>query len=296
MADQKRPLQPGDAASAFTLPSANREGTVSLSDLRGQPFLIGFFRGLHCPFCRRQLVQLGAIQPALRAVGVETLAVINTPVERARMYYRHRPTPVTLLSDPDCLSHRAFGVPYGAFLPEGSTETPKWPYKATMDQFMAARVNPTGELPGPTQPMEANPVLNAKDGFVMEEADQAIAGQPRHTARRALSRRCGRHRPLGADRSARRARINSPPFRARRSWSPPRAASHAERQGQHRKGNTTSESRSTPAFAHTSSARMKYDSARASSPWSRNKVAMPSMHGKMSWGSPISSASTSASS
>jgi peroxiredoxin len=171
---QKRPLQPGDAASAFTLPAANREGTVSLSDLRGQPFLIGFFRGLHCPFCRRQLVQLGAIQPALRAVGVETLAVINTPVERARMYYRHRPTPVTLLSDPDCVSHRAFGVPYGAFLPEGSTETPKWPYKATMDQFMAARVNPTGELPGPTQPMESNSVLNAKDGFVMEEADHAI--------------------------------------------------------------------------------------------------------------------------
>ena len=175
MADQKRPLQPGDAASAFTLPSANREGMVSLSDLRGQPFLIGFFRGLHCPFCRRQLVQLGAIQPALRAVGVETLAVINTPVERARMYYRHRPTPVTLLSDPDCLSHRAFGVPHGEFLPEGSTETPKWPYKATMDQFMAARVNPTGELPEPTQPMEANPVLNAKDGFVMEEVDHAIA-------------------------------------------------------------------------------------------------------------------------
>jgi len=121
------------------------------------------------------LVQLGALQPALRAVGVETLAVINTPVERARMYYRHRPTPVTLLSDPDCVSHREFGVPYGAFLPEGSTETPKWPYKATMELFMAARVNPTGELPGPTQPMEANPVLNAKDGFVMEEVDHTIA-------------------------------------------------------------------------------------------------------------------------
>ncbi|HET9205626.1 MAG TPA: peroxiredoxin-like family protein [Burkholderiaceae bacterium] len=175
MPDQKPPLQPGDPASAFTLPAANREGVVSLSDLRGQPFLIGFFRGLHCPFCRRQLVQLGAIQPALRALGVETLAVINTPVERARMYYRHRPTPVTLLSDPDCVSHQAFGVPYGEFQPEGSTEPASWPYKATMQQFMAARVNPTGELPEPTQPMEANPVLNAKDGFVMEEVDQAIA-------------------------------------------------------------------------------------------------------------------------
>ena len=174
MGDQRRPLQPGEAAPAFTLPAVHREGTVSLADLRGRPFLIGFYRGLHCPFCRRQVVQLGAAQPALHAAGIETLAVINTPLHRARMYFRHRPTPVMLLSDPDCLTHRAFGVPQGEFLPEGSSETPSWPYKTTMEQFMAARINPTGELPEPVQPMEANTLLNAKDGFVMEEADHAI--------------------------------------------------------------------------------------------------------------------------
>ena len=69
MGDQMHPLQPGDPAPAFTLPAANREGTVSLADLRGRPFLIGFFRGLHCPFCRRQVVQLARVQPALRAAG-----------------------------------------------------------------------------------------------------------------------------------------------------------------------------------------------------------------------------------
>ena len=174
MGDQRRPLQPGEAAPEFALPTANREGMVSLADLRGRPFLIGFYRGLHCPFCRRQVVQLGAAQPALRAAGIETLAVINTPVERARMYFRHRPTPVMLLSDPDCLTHRAFGVPHLEFLPDGSGEPPQWPYKASMEQFMAARINPTGELPEPVQPMEGNLVLNAKDGFVMEEADHAI--------------------------------------------------------------------------------------------------------------------------
>ena len=60
MGNERRPLQPGEASPAFTLPSANREGKVSLGDLRGRPFLIGFYRGLHCPFCRRQVVQLGA--------------------------------------------------------------------------------------------------------------------------------------------------------------------------------------------------------------------------------------------
>ena len=174
MTDQKRPLQPGDLVPDFTLPAANREGTVSLGDLRGRPFLIGFFRGLHCPFCRRQVVQLGSVQPALQAAGVETIAVVNTPVERARLYYRHRPTPATLLADPDCATHRAFGVPHIAFQPEGSSERPEWPTRAREADFMAARINPTGELDEPLQPIATNPVLNAKEGFEMEPADHAI--------------------------------------------------------------------------------------------------------------------------
>jgi len=174
MGEQKRPLQPGDPVPEFTLPSANREGNLSLNDLRGKPFLIGFFRGLHCPFCRRQVVQLASVQPALKAAGVETIAVVNTPVERARMYFRHRPTPATLLSDPECATHRAFGVPRIEFQTEGSSERPEWPYHASMPEFMAARVNPTGELDEPLQPIETNRVLNAKQGFEMEPADHEI--------------------------------------------------------------------------------------------------------------------------
>ncbi|MDO3434510.1 peroxiredoxin-like family protein [Rhizobium sp. CBN3] len=174
MADQKRPLQAGDAAPAFELASANFDGTVSLADFSGRPFLIGFFRGLHCPFCRRQLEQLAGIEPSLRAAGVEIVAVINTPVERARLYFRHRPTPVTLLCDPDCRTHRAFGVPHAEFVPDGSSEQPDWPYRATMAQFEAARINPTGEFSEPLQPMEANTALNAKDRFELDEADQVI--------------------------------------------------------------------------------------------------------------------------
>jgi peroxiredoxin len=169
-----RLLQPGDPAPAFVLPSVNGGGTVSAADLRGRPYLIGLYRGLHCPFCRRQVVQLAGMQPTLHAAGVETLAVINTPLERARVYFRYRPSPVTLLSDPDCRTHRAFGVPRIELIPEGSSERPQWPHRASMEQFQAARINPNGLLPQPTQPMEANAVLNAKDGFELDEADKAI--------------------------------------------------------------------------------------------------------------------------
>ncbi len=37
-----------------------------------------------------------------------------------------------------------------------------------------ARINPTGELPQPLPPLEANVVLNTRDGFELTEADQAI--------------------------------------------------------------------------------------------------------------------------
>jgi peroxiredoxin len=167
-------LQPGEPAPAFALPAANLEGVVSLDGLRGRPFLIGFYRGLHCPFCRRQVLQLAGVQAELHALGVETLAVINTPVERASLYFRHRPTPVTLLCDPECLTHRAFGVPYLEFQPEGGSERPEWPYRASMAEFGAARINPAGALPEPMQPMEANAALNARDGFELDETDKAI--------------------------------------------------------------------------------------------------------------------------
>ena len=170
MTDQKLPLQPGEAIPAFTLPAANRDGTVSAEDMQGRAFLIGFFRGLHCPFCRRQVVQLGAVQPALRAAGIETLAVINTPLDRAKLYFRHRPTPITLLSDPDCVTHHAFGVPYIEIVPDAG----KWPHTTTMESFMAARHNPGGVHPEPMQPMESNFALNAREGFEMLEADNAI--------------------------------------------------------------------------------------------------------------------------
>ena len=66
-----RPVQPGEPAPSITLPAINREGTVALDEFRGRSgVLVGFFRGLHCPFCRRQLVQLAAAQPALQAAGI----------------------------------------------------------------------------------------------------------------------------------------------------------------------------------------------------------------------------------
>jgi peroxiredoxin len=163
MTDAFKPVRPGDRALAFTLAAANRDRTVSLGDYQPKhAVLLGLFRGLHCPFCRRQVFQLGAVQPALAALGVETVAVMNTQPERARLYFRYHPTPVVVLADPEARTHRAFAVP--------SFEVDETVAAALAE----ARINPAGELSRPLAPLEANAVLNTLDGFELTEADQAI--------------------------------------------------------------------------------------------------------------------------
>ena len=98
-----RPLQPGDRAPNIVLDAISREGKIALDDFRGRsPLLIGLFRGLHCAFCRRNVAAMAQLEPAMRERGVECLAVVNTPVERARLYFRYHPTPDLLAaSDPE---------------------------------------------------------------------------------------------------------------------------------------------------------------------------------------------------
>jgi peroxiredoxin len=163
MTEISRPLGPGDRAPDFTLAAANRDGTISLGDfLPKSAVLVGLFRGLHCPFCRRQIFQLGIQQPALAELGVQTVAIVNAQPDRAQLYFRYHPTPVVLLADPEARTHRAFAVP-----------------SFQLDPVVAAAlattyINPTGELAQPLPPLEANVVLNAQDGFELTEADQAI--------------------------------------------------------------------------------------------------------------------------
>ena len=166
------PLQPGDRAPNVVLDAITREGKIAIDDFRGQkPLLVGLFRGLHCPFCRRQIAAFSQIAPALREKGIESLTVVNTPIERARLYFRYHPMPAVLpASDPERVSHRAFGLP----IFEITENETLWPYKLSMSDAMATRVDFPGETPGPVNPMTATEILNKKDGYEVTEVDQQM--------------------------------------------------------------------------------------------------------------------------
>jgi peroxiredoxin len=157
-------LQPGERAPAFELPAADREGTVSLSAClaRGGLFL-ALFRGLYCPFCRRQMVRLGTTAVRLRTVGVETLAVVATRAERARLYFRFRPSPYPVGADPDLSTHRAYGLP----------QSPMTPRVAELVEAAASDL--ARELGIAVEAGDAGRAIKTFDGFEPVESDERDA-------------------------------------------------------------------------------------------------------------------------
>lgn len=156
----REPMQAGESAPDFSLPAVHREGTVSLGDYRGKsPVLIGIFRGLYCPFCRRGIAQMSALTEKLRAAGVETLAVVATEADNARLYFKHRPSKMPIVADPECSTHRAFGLPAPPVTDD------------LMQAFMATKINPTGELSEPMNAIEGAHKLDALDGYTQTATD-----------------------------------------------------------------------------------------------------------------------------
>lgn len=162
IAESRPPVSPGEPAPDFTLPAVDGKDTVSLADYRGRSSLfLALFIGLWCPFCRRMIAQMGATEGKLRALRVESLGIVATRPENARLYFKFRPTPLRLAADPELTVHRAYGVPKPVLTPEFT--------KA----LETTRINPHGEFPEPLPIMEVAAAMAKLDGYTENETDHA---------------------------------------------------------------------------------------------------------------------------
>jgi peroxiredoxin len=160
--ETRPPISPGEPAPDFTLPAIDREETVSLASYRNRsPVFLALFNGLWCPFCRRAIAQMSAAEGKLKALGVETLGVVATTPENARLYFKFRPTRLQLAADPQLTTHRAYGVPKPAPTPE------------LIKAIETTRINPTGELPEPLPIPQAAMTLAKLDGYTENQTDKA---------------------------------------------------------------------------------------------------------------------------
>ena len=122
---------------------------------------IALLVGLWCPFCQRQIAQMGAIGARLNTIGVESLGIIATPLENARLYFRFRPTRLRLATDPDLTTHRAYGIPRPV------------PTAEFMKALETTRINPDGVLPEPLPVIEEAATMAKLDGYAENETDRA---------------------------------------------------------------------------------------------------------------------------
>jgi len=160
ISESRPPVSPGEPAPDFELPAVDGSGTVSLADYRGKaPLFLSLFVGLWCPFCRRAIAQIGTTEPALKASGVETLGVVATPPENARLYFKFRPTRYRLAADPELTTHRAFGVPRPDPTPE------------LMKAAETTLINPDGIFPEPLPVTEAGAAAAKLDGYAGTDTD-----------------------------------------------------------------------------------------------------------------------------
>lgn len=148
------PVQPGELAPDFSVPAVQHDRVIALSDYRGKnPLLLGLFPGLYCPFCRRALTLMAATSEKLKACGIDSLAIVGTELDNARLYFKFRPTQLTLGADPHLTTHRTYGVPRPDPTPE------------LIQTIESVRINPTGEFAEPLPIPAAAAALATLDGY-----------------------------------------------------------------------------------------------------------------------------------
>jgi hypothetical protein len=106
-------------------------------------------------------VLLGKTAEKLQAVGVETLAIVASQAERARLFFRYRPARCAVGADPEVSTHRAYGVPHTGVTPE------------IMQAIHGAYRNLARELKLEVPDDKARDAIGRLDGFETTESEKA---------------------------------------------------------------------------------------------------------------------------
>ncbi len=94
-------------------------------------------------------------------MGVETLGIVASQAERARLFFRYRPVRCAVGADPEVSTHRAYGVPQTGVTPE------------VMQAIHGAYRNLARELKLEVPDDQAQEVIGRLDGFEPTESENA---------------------------------------------------------------------------------------------------------------------------
>lgn len=140
---------------------------------------------------------------------METLGIVATAPENARLYFKYRPTPLRLAADPEMSTHRAYGLPKPAVTPEFMKDM-----QDDTDQFLRRVSRAAAHTGGRRRPGEAGRPHRDTDKADVNRQFPQLRGQ-------FLIDRAGIVRWPTSSAAPRASRAPGSPRRRRRSSPPP---------------------------------------------------------------------------
>ncbi|MEW5850785.1 MAG: peroxiredoxin-like family protein [Myxococcota bacterium] len=111
-AEDTCPLKVGSVIPALTLTAADGKPFDFKAEVAKQPTLFVFYRGGWCPFCNAQLSKLTEIEPELKKLGVQVVAVSPDQTTFLRESTQKHTLSYRLVSDHMGEAIKAFGLAY----------------------------------------------------------------------------------------------------------------------------------------------------------------------------------------
>ena len=102
-------LQPGDKAPAFKL-ATDGAGEVSLSGLKGHPFVLYFYPKDNTSGCTKEALEFTKLSKKFRDLGIELIGVSKDSVASHDKFKTNHKLKLTLASDPETKVAQAYGV------------------------------------------------------------------------------------------------------------------------------------------------------------------------------------------
>jgi peroxiredoxin len=113
--ERARPLRVGDRAPEFTLPTSGGAQVSSVGYLRSGPLVVTFYRGLWCPYCRRDLQSFTDAMAAIKGLDTSVVAVSQARPPGVDPLSDHQPSlAFPLLEDEVGDVAVAFGIRWSA--------------------------------------------------------------------------------------------------------------------------------------------------------------------------------------
>lgn len=106
------PLAVGETIPKGTCVTVANEAFDLLAAAKKQPIAIIYYRGGWCPYCTRHLSQLQQLDPKLRALGYEIIAISPDTPEHVQKVFDEGALTYTLLSDSSMETAKAFGIAF----------------------------------------------------------------------------------------------------------------------------------------------------------------------------------------